>query len=195
MNEFPPSTSDEQTSRNIGLAFGLLADVLDDSGVMDNIPDDATLVLLPYGDPKLALSNLATAMSLAGKGQTVYLRRVGAPSDDAAGTATVVPRWPAYWQRQAGLSVTYDLDVVELTLDLSNEAESAIPFPIGERLALLVHPRSQEVVHYVIPEVFFEAPRQGRNDRDDAPATDYALGEGTFDMYASFAKDLARRAA
>lgn len=70
-----------QTAANIDLAGDLLQEILANPDALDHIPDGATLVLLPYDNAALALHNLAVGGGLVNRGTTVFLRRVGGPTD------------------------------------------------------------------------------------------------------------------
>jgi hypothetical protein len=67
----------EQIERNLDLARDHLQAILDNPDLLDEIPDGATVVLLPAGDPELFETNLRIAVSRARQRDNVYLRHVG----------------------------------------------------------------------------------------------------------------------
>jgi hypothetical protein len=48
----------EMTTRNIRLTGRFLAEVMDDPDILNEIPDDAIVVLIPPDDPELAQYNI-----------------------------------------------------------------------------------------------------------------------------------------
>jgi hypothetical protein len=62
--------------RNIKLAFSFMHDILDDPGILDEIPDGVTLVLIPADDPATAEANLEIATDEARNGRDVYIRHI-----------------------------------------------------------------------------------------------------------------------
>ena len=58
------------------MAFDWLQSVIDDPSVLDQIPNHASIVLLPQDDPEQFEANLAMAMDAARKGKNVYLKQV-----------------------------------------------------------------------------------------------------------------------
>lgn len=67
-------TSAGLTERGIGLGFDFLKAIIDDPSIADDIPNGATLVLLPDDDPELAESSLQGGIEAARKGADVYIR-------------------------------------------------------------------------------------------------------------------------
>ena len=61
------------TGRNIDLAFTLLRAQIADPALLEQIPDGATLMLIPDDDPELAEHNFALARQLFASGRNVYL--------------------------------------------------------------------------------------------------------------------------
>lgn len=60
--------------RDIGLGFDFLGAIIDDPSIAEDIPNGATLVLLPDDDPELAEANLQMGIEAARKGADVYIR-------------------------------------------------------------------------------------------------------------------------
>lgn len=65
------------TTQNIRLAGRFFQRVLADPAILDEVPDGATVVLLPDDDPRLAAANLRMADRLIDAGKAVRLQRAG----------------------------------------------------------------------------------------------------------------------
>lgn len=192
-----PRTSDDatfdratvgQTTANIGLAGDLFQEILTSPDALDEIPDDATLVLLPNDDPGLALRNLAMAGRLANRGQTVYLRRAG-----AAAPARLL-RWGPIPDRDTGWSIGYDAETDRVTVRFRGDVSPLARFPISAGIALLVDPETLAVGGVDVPERLIVHLTSGRFGNVTA-GTGYRLGPGVAEAYASFVEDLAPLAA
>ena len=73
--------------RNLDLAEQLLLAQLADPALLEEIPDGATVVLVPDDDPALAEHNLAVAREVFARGKNVYLKYVRAtPLSEEDGT-------------------------------------------------------------------------------------------------------------
>lgn len=68
------------TERNITLSFEFAKSIVDDPAILDEVPDGATLVLLPSDEPDLARENLRLGIAAAERGENVYLRHVSSLS-------------------------------------------------------------------------------------------------------------------
>jgi hypothetical protein len=66
----------EQTTKNLALARRFFAAVLEDETILDVIPEDARIVLVPANDPELARMNLELAVSDLIHGHPVAIRLV-----------------------------------------------------------------------------------------------------------------------
>ena len=66
----------ELADRNLALAGNLLADILRDPALLEQIPDEVTLVPLPADDPELTAYNLDLGCTPAAAGEDVYFRHV-----------------------------------------------------------------------------------------------------------------------
>jgi hypothetical protein len=62
--------------RNITLSFEFAKSIIDDPAILEEIPDGATLVLLPADEPDLARENLRLGIEAAERGENVYIRHV-----------------------------------------------------------------------------------------------------------------------
>ena len=62
--------------RNITLSFEFAKSIIDDPAILEEIPDGATLVLLPENEPDLAKENLRLGVEAAERGENVYIRHV-----------------------------------------------------------------------------------------------------------------------
>ena len=69
--------------RNLALAGQFLQAVLDDPALVEQIPDGATLVLIPDDDPELARFNLDLGWKAVLAGEDVYFRHVRRAYNDA----------------------------------------------------------------------------------------------------------------
>jgi hypothetical protein len=63
-------------TRNAELAFDLLQAQLANPELLNEIPNGATVVLIPEDDPALAEYNFGVARALIARGKNVYLKRV-----------------------------------------------------------------------------------------------------------------------
>jgi hypothetical protein len=61
---------------NMALASWFLRDVIADPSILDEIPDGATLFLLPEGDAAFVAASRTAARNAEGAGRTAHLRRV-----------------------------------------------------------------------------------------------------------------------
>lgn len=62
--------------RNITLSFEFAKSIVDDPAILEEIPDGATLVLLPDDEPDLVRENLRLGLEAAKRGEDVYIRHV-----------------------------------------------------------------------------------------------------------------------
>lgn len=67
--------------RNMTLAFELARAIVDDPTLLEQIPDDATVVLVPEDDSELAQFNKAMGQQAAISGETVHLHRIPASEE------------------------------------------------------------------------------------------------------------------
>lgn len=70
----------EITANNVGVAFDFARSIVDDPTILDEIPDGATLVLIPDNDPEAMNKNLEFARAALERGEDVYLRHTRHPS-------------------------------------------------------------------------------------------------------------------
>jgi hypothetical protein len=68
------------TERNITLSFEFARSIVDNPSILDEIPDGATLILLPSDEPDLVRENLRLGIAAAERGENVYLRHVSSLS-------------------------------------------------------------------------------------------------------------------
>lgn len=73
MSIFPRTDSVE---RNMDLAFQFIGQILNDPALLDEIPDGATVVLLPDDDPGQTNANIDLAVDSARDGSNVYMRHI-----------------------------------------------------------------------------------------------------------------------
>ena len=74
--QIPPRIA-EQTTKNLALARRFLAEVLEDEAILDAIPEEARIVLVPADDPELARMNFEMAVSDMFHGRPVVIQLVG----------------------------------------------------------------------------------------------------------------------
>jgi len=67
---------DDVTRRNLSLLDDFMRYAFDHPGILDQIPQDAQIVILPTDDPELSEENHKTASMLRGRGENVVLIRV-----------------------------------------------------------------------------------------------------------------------
>ena len=63
-------------TRNAELAFDLLQSQMANPELLNEIPNGATVVLIPQDDPELAEYNFGVARTLVARGKNVFLKRV-----------------------------------------------------------------------------------------------------------------------
>ena len=68
------TVSTDLTERDITLGFDFVKAIIDDPSIADDIPQGATLVLLPDDDAELAESSLQAGIEAARAGKDVYIR-------------------------------------------------------------------------------------------------------------------------
>ncbi len=73
--------------RNILLAFELAQTHLEHPELLNDVPDGATLVLIPDNDPELTAFNIELGMKAVQAGQDVYFRHVRGSGVTATGSA------------------------------------------------------------------------------------------------------------
>src|SRR5829696_1626580 len=78
----------DRTTRNIALVGRFLDEVLADDSALADVPNEASLVLVPVDDPNLARANFELALRTANRGEKVRLHLVGRQPVD-------VPAWQA----------------------------------------------------------------------------------------------------
>ena len=62
--------------RNISLSFSFAQAIVDDPAILDEIPNDATVVLIPDDDLSLAALNIDLGMRDVRQGKDVYFRHM-----------------------------------------------------------------------------------------------------------------------
>lgn len=64
---------DDLTKRNLDLLDDFMRYAFDHPGILEQIPQDAQLVILPMDDPELSAQNRQTASTLCARGEKVVL--------------------------------------------------------------------------------------------------------------------------
>lgn len=70
--------------RNLALSQAFTRSLLEHPETLDDVPDGATIIFLPSGDPELAAYNRAVGVQRVAEGANVYFKHVDSP-DDASG--------------------------------------------------------------------------------------------------------------
>jgi len=71
--------SDDLAKRNFGLLDDFMRYAFDHPGILDQIPQDAQLVILPVDDPELSTENRKIANTLCARGEKVVLIKLRKP--------------------------------------------------------------------------------------------------------------------
>lgn len=188
----------EQTGRNIDLAFQLFDEVVANETLLDQIPDEGTIILLPYDDPALALKNLAMAFRVAGGGNVVYLRPIGVPPAPNLSFTTQqdILRWSAPSDFAGQMSIEYDPITRAQVFDFSGGQRSTVKLPISTGLALLVDLDAREAVGYRVLETLTEHLSTHQHDAtQEGYANDGVRPLNTATGIATFIEDLVPAAA
>ena len=72
----PPASADEETSRSLDLTRRFMLAAVADPAVLDEVPDGATLVLVPDDDRTRADEEVTAGLSAMRGGRDVYFRHV-----------------------------------------------------------------------------------------------------------------------
>ncbi len=70
---------DELAKRNLDLLDGFMRYAFEHPGILDQIPQDAQVVILPADDPELSKENRQRAGMLCARGEKVVLIRLKRP--------------------------------------------------------------------------------------------------------------------
>ncbi len=70
---------DELAKRNLDLLDGFMRYAFEHPGILDQIPQDAQLVILPMDDPELSAQNRQMASALCARGEKVVLIKLKKP--------------------------------------------------------------------------------------------------------------------
>ena len=182
------------TTRNIGLAGQLLKQMLANPELLDDIPNEANLIVLPFDDPATTLRNIAQAMRLAGRGESVYLRRINGPTPGIERTLAHLGPGISH----ADLMLSVDFATGTMTFDFSGlgSGRQLAWFPVGETVDLLVDRASLDVVGYRVPDALLEHlhARPEESHQASGTRTSYRILD-TETAVATFTEDLIRHAA
>jgi len=160
-DETIPRDLAEMTTKNLDLAGRVLQEILADPDILDEIPDGATVVPMPFDDRELAEHNLALATAHGEAGKNVVLWRVDVPEPDvpawrsteirAFSTHFFKPHWPQTVVPEPGdLLIVYDRDRDVLLVDFFGGKREAVGLPFKPLVALRVDPANDEVVGYLL---------------------------------------------
>ena len=67
------------TKRNLDLLDDFMRYAFEHPGILDQIPQDVQIVILPMDDPELSAQNRQTASALCARGETVVLIKLKKP--------------------------------------------------------------------------------------------------------------------
>ncbi len=151
----------EMATRNIDLAGQLLQEILADPSILDEIPDGATVVPMPFEDPELARHNAALLTKLMEENRNVVVRRVGVPMPDLPAwrateqlmfeTRMIAPHWPEIVAPEPGdLIIVYDRDRDILLVDVFGLRREGIGYPMSRQVAARDDLESGEIVGYLL---------------------------------------------
>lgn len=152
----------EMTARNIRLTGRFIAEILETPEILDGIPDDATVVLLPPDDPELAQYNSHMMPALADAEVDVHVFMVDQVRPDLSQWypnhhwtqqfRNLEPHWPATVAPGSGdLQVIYDRERDVLRVDFFGGRRLGIGVPWRTGTALLIDPdANDEIVGYFI---------------------------------------------
>ncbi|MGH2534596.1 MAG: DUF5647 family protein [Thermomicrobiales bacterium] len=70
------AASDDVVEKNIALTFDFLRAQITDPALVDEIPDGATLILLPIEAPGMIEANIEIGLASLRRGENVYFRYV-----------------------------------------------------------------------------------------------------------------------
>lgn len=156
---------------NLELSRRFFSAVFDDPSLLDDLPQGATLVLIPIDDPDLARANLVAAEREVSLGKQVVLRIVGAPpverlewqstQVDQLVYKSLRPHWPEH-PEQVHPVLHYFQDTDTLLIQFFDRARSSLPVAWLGPTFLLVDPTTEDVVGYLMPRftgaILKEAP-------------------------------------
>lgn len=152
----------EMTTRNIRLTGRFLEEILDNPDILDEFPDDATVVLMPPDDPDLALYNANLALTLGGTNEDIIVRRVGIEPLAVPAWETneirsmryreLQPHWPETIAPTPGdLQIVYDRERDVLRIDFFGGRRLGMGVPFRAGTVLLIDPDADdEIVGYLI---------------------------------------------
>ena len=145
---------------NLELSRRFFAAAFDDPSLLDDLPPDATVVLIPFDDPDLARANLAAAEREERLGKQIVLRIVGAPKSarpewDANQTEQLAfkmlrPRWPEGIENQP-VVLHYYQDTDALIARFADDDRIGLAIPWRGPALLLVELGTQDVLGYLLP--------------------------------------------
>ncbi len=145
---------------NLELSRRFFAAAFDDPSLLDDLPADATVVLIPFDDPGLARANMVAAEREASLGKRVVLRIVGLPSTERSEWdtnkveqiqfTTLRPRWPDHAE-STHAAIHYFQDTDALVIRFYDDDRTGAPVPWRGPTYLLVDIQSQDVLGYLLP--------------------------------------------
>ncbi|MDP9365017.1 MAG: hypothetical protein M3Q10_12460 [Chloroflexota bacterium] len=75
-----PEETAELTRRAIGATFDFIRDAAADPSILDDVPNGATLILVPDDDPALAAAEIEQGVAAVHQGRDAYFRHVAGGS-------------------------------------------------------------------------------------------------------------------
>jgi hypothetical protein len=182
----------EQTTRNLALAEQFLADVLADESILDSVPEEARIVLVPSeGDPELGRMNFEMAVREMMHGRPVVIQRVGGLTPEAKAWRATDKRqilmhevrFPTAAMHADDVRIVFDQARDTLLVDYFGGRRIGWPLPVTPHVMLRIDPENHEVVGYLIASYLqaeaFRSPVLARALRkaEFRPITDEELGD------------------
>jgi hypothetical protein len=151
----------DYTEKNIELAGQLLEKILADPDILDEIPENAMIVVIPNDDAELTAHNLAMAEQWLERKQEVLLYPIGKRQPESDRWQAAHHRFVKYRRREphlpdsvapeAGdLKIVYDRDRDVLFVDFFGGRRSAIGAPASDLIAYRIDPDSGEIIGFLV---------------------------------------------
>lgn len=154
----PPRIA-EQTTKNLALARQFLAEILDDTAILDSLAEETRLVLVPSGDDELACMNFELAVRELFHGIPVAIQRVGGPTPEAEAWHAADQRhlhmhevrFPTADLHAGDVKIVYDQGRDTLLVDYFNgQRTDVLGLEVAPHIILRIDRTSHEIVGYLI---------------------------------------------
>lgn len=124
-----PEQTQELTRRAVGVTFDFVRAAAADPSVADDVPDGATLALIPDDDPTLASMEIEQGMAAIHRGENVYFRHVPSASEtESVWTESRIfdRQYREIWERRTAGELTTNETIEELDALLARVSEDAV---------------------------------------------------------------------